>query len=185
MIARPSRPGFTLLEILLVMAILVILLSVAYPSLDALYGDTRVRGAADDVRGAWAEARVRSIDNGVPYRFAVQSGKGTFCIAPDSSDYWDGTKAIGSEDMDDGKVLVGSLPNTIVFNLTQDIPEDAGGWRSIVTFLPDGTCKEDASVRIREGSGDSGSNGGSYITVSVRGLTGIVTVKTKKQEEGR
>src|SRR5262245_11888443 len=96
-----SRTGFTLLEVLLVMAILVILVSVALPSLTAMYGEGRVRGAADEVRGVWAEARSRSIDNGVPFRFAVGLGGESYRIAPDTNEYWDGSS--NNEESDDGK----------------------------------------------------------------------------------
>lgn len=178
-----SRTAFTLLEVMLVMAILIIIMAVSYPSLEGLYGDTRVRGAADDVRGAWAEARVRAIDNGVGYRFCIIPGKEKFCIAPDSPEYWDGTRTISSDQaMDDGKVMVGGLPKGIVFVLKQDSPEESGGWHTIVTFLPDGTCRDDARIELQEGKADANS---SSIIVSVRGLTGIVTVQTRKQEEGR
>ena len=176
-----SRKGYTLLELLLVLAILIIITAVSLPSLEAMYGDTRIRGAADDVRGAWAEARTRSIDTGLPYKFAVMKDKEKFRIAPDSPEFWDGSKGSGGDaDMDDGKDLVGSLPKGIVFKLTQDLPEEAGGWRTIVVFVPDGTCRNDARIVI-----DEGKSGKQSLAVSVRGLTGIVTVKTKKQEEGR
>lgn len=178
MISGRRRDGYTLLEVLLVMAILVILVAVSIPSLDAMYGDTRVRGAADDVRGAWAEARARAIDTGVGHRFAVIPGSERYRVAPDSHDYWDGSKETEA-DGDDGKVLTGSLPSGIVFDIKQDLPEEAGGWRVIATFLPDGTCRDDARVVVQP------SDGGSPLIVSVRGLTGIVTVRTPKQEEGR
>src|SRR5262249_27782851 len=123
-IIRRQRSGFTLLEVLLVMAILVILMAVSFPSMMAMYGDSKVRGAADEVVGAWAEARARAIDDGIAYRFAVMPGKERYRIAPDSPDYWDGSKET-SDDADDGKCKTGSLPSGIVFNLGQDFPSEA------------------------------------------------------------
>jgi len=172
----PQRPGYTLLEVMLVMAIMVILLAVSMPTMTALYGDTRIRGAADEVRGAWAEARSRAIDLGAPFRFGVMKDKEVYRIAPDSPEYWDGTKGGSEHESDDGKDKVGSLPTGIKFDPPSGAPTE-GGWVSVVTFLPDGTCKSDAQVEIREGNDPL-----SFI-VSVRGLTGTVSVKTKKQHD--
>jgi len=174
------RKGFTLLELLLVMAILVILAAVSLPTMQAMYGDTRVRGAADEVRGAWAEARTRSIDNGVPYRFAIITGKEQFRLAPDTNEFWDGSSGDidPTSESNSAKVIVGSLPKHIFFESKQDLPGGSGGWRTIAIFLPDGSCKNDASVVVRADDCDP-------LTISVRGITGIVTVRTQKQLEGR
>ncbi|MCE9530174.1 MAG: prepilin-type N-terminal cleavage/methylation domain-containing protein [Planctomycetes bacterium] len=176
------RRGFTLLEILLVMALFLILGAVALPTLTTMYGDTKVRGAADEVCRAWAEARTRSIDTGIPYRFAVINGKDKYRIAPDTNEYWEGGSGnTGSDsEIDDGKSLVGSLPAEILFETPQDLPEGSGGWRAIAVFLPDGSCRNNARVVVRPPD-DSGQP----LIISVRGLTGIVTVKTRKQDEGR
>jgi prepilin-type N-terminal cleavage/methylation domain-containing protein len=173
--ARPRLPGYTLLEVLLVMAILVILMAVAYPTMEALYGDTRVRGAADDVRGAWAEARARAIETGGGYRFAVMKGTNRFRVAPEAPEYWDGTKGSASGDEDDGQTLTGSLPKGILFKIGEG-GETAGDWHVVATFLPDGTCKDDARVELEE---DGSPNA---LVVEVRALTGTVTVHQKKQE---
>src|SRR4051794_399213 len=109
---RRQRSGFTLLEVLLVMAILVILAAVSLPTLDAMYGDTKLRGAADEVVGAWGEARARAIDTGVNFRFAIMPGKERYRIAPEGPDYWDGSKET-HDDNDDGTVMTGSLPKGI------------------------------------------------------------------------
>jgi prepilin-type N-terminal cleavage/methylation domain-containing protein len=174
------RTGFTLLEVLLVMAILVILVAVSFPSMMAMYGDSKVRGAADEVVGAWAEARARAIDDGVPYRFAVMPGKERYRIAPDSPEFWDGSKET-SDDADDGRVKTGSLPSGIVFQLGQNLSSEAGGWCVIVTFLPEGNC------RVPDGSDYAQiavSYEGSSLFINVRALTGIVTVRTQKQLAG-
>jgi Tfp pilus assembly protein FimT len=175
---RRSRPAYTLMEIILVMTILIILGAVAIPSFDGMSGDTKVRGAGDDVRSAWAQARARAIETGLPHRFAAQDGAGKFRVAPDSDEYWD--TGTGVEESDNGKVLVGSLPDGIVFNVigtANASTQSSLGWDKIVTFLPDGTCKEDARVELNE-------NGSTLVVVvKVRGLTGEVSVLTKRQEE--
>jgi len=167
----PARQGFTLLEILLVMAILVILTAVSLPSLQSMYGDTRVRGAGDEVRNAWAEARSRSIDSGMPYRFAVNGGS-QYRVAPDTAEFWDGASA--ASDTDDGRAMIGSLPKNINF-APSDSADDSSGWRTVVVFLPDGTCRNDALIVIE-------TDGSPALYVRARALTGIVSVKTPRQE---
>ena len=111
------RAGFTLLEVLVVMAILIIMMSVAYLTMQAWYGDTRVKAAADEVRGAWANARAHAIEEGVNYRFAVNFDSGRFKVGPDDTDHWQGsddakdTDSIGAGPL----TLRMTLPKGIVF----------------------------------------------------------------------
>lgn len=175
------RNGFTLLEILLVMAILVIMAAVTAPTLESMYGDTRVRGAGDDVRRAWAEARSRAINSGTPQRFAVKFGTEQFRVAPDTAEFWDGSTGSTSADGEStaSKVMEGSLPKSILFDPSQGGGGDsANGWTKVAVFLPDGTCANDAKVTVK-------ADDSSPLIISVRGLTGIVSVRTRKQEEGK
>src|SRR5438045_428621 len=84
------RPSYTLLELVLVIALLGILTAISYPSLDSMYGHYQLTAATDMVRAGWASARSRALDEGRPYRFAVVPNQGNFRIAPDSSDFWSG-----------------------------------------------------------------------------------------------
>src|SRR4051794_11573982 len=81
------RHGFTLLELLLVMALIVVLGAMAFPPIEAMYADARLVAAADQIRARWADARNQAIDEGRAYRFAIQPD-GHFRIAPDSGRYW-------------------------------------------------------------------------------------------------
>src|SRR6266542_3901766 len=85
-----NRRGYTLLEMIRVLAIVVILLSVAYPSLTAMQRSYRVEGAADGAKAGMLTARAQAIEEGRPYRFAIVPGKGNFRVAPDSPDFWGG-----------------------------------------------------------------------------------------------
>jgi Tfp pilus assembly protein FimT len=158
-----------------VAAILIVLTAVSLPTMEAMWGDTRVRGAGDEVRRAWAEARARAINTGAPYRFSV-SGESRYKVAPDQSEFWDGS-ASESQETDDGKTLVGALPQSIRF-AAPDTPDTGGGWHTVTVFLPDGTCRNDATVRID-------ADGQAPLFVSVRALTGIVSVRTQQREAGQ
>src|ERR1700677_4854048 len=104
--AVQPRQGYTILEVILVMAIIIIMMAASVPTINSMYGDTRIRGAADEIRGAWAEARTRAIDTGTPVRFAVMKDKEKYRIAPDTPEYWDGSKSSTEDESDDGKEKV-------------------------------------------------------------------------------
>jgi prepilin-type N-terminal cleavage/methylation domain-containing protein len=94
-VTRPRR-AYTLLELVIVCALLAIAAAVAAPTVSALYNQHRLGVASDAVREAWARARARAIEDGRPYRFSVVPGTGRFRVAPDSPDFWNGSASSGS-----------------------------------------------------------------------------------------
>ena len=177
---RPAaRAGYTLLELLCVIAVLVILGAVILPSLNGLSRDTRVTAAADLARGYCSEARARAIDDGRTYQvFASPDGR-RLRLAPDESEQ--------AEQPTEGQAVrpliqETALPDavTLVPMVTgDDQPAAAGGWLKLVTYKPDGTCRETtAQFELRE-TGVVGR------TVSIRGMTGAVTVNLSTQTGGR
>jgi type II secretory pathway pseudopilin PulG len=113
---RSRRPSYTLLELLLVMAVLLLLMGMAYPSIDSMYANLRLRAAADDVRAAWAQARSRAIDEGRPYRFAIIPNQANYRVAPDGSDFWNGNDPPQQDPSHPTFVLEKSLPRGIRFS---------------------------------------------------------------------
>ena len=175
-----KRRGVTLLEVLCVMAILVILLSVAAPAIETMYADIRQTAAADKVRTVFAEARAHAIEDGQAYRFAVQPGKDSYRVAPDRGEFWEGGGDAGPGDYviestlrDDEK----KQRERVVFQVTQG-GESTAGWVTVATFLPDGTCGDDAEVQLH-------SDGCRPVSFRVRALTGAVRVRTLSSKEGR
>src|SRR5438105_14721693 len=139
-----SRRGFTLLEVTLVMAVIVLLAAMAYPSLEAMYADIRLTAAADQIRAAWADARARAIEDGQPYRFAVLPQDGRYRVAPDSDFQADGGGApVGDSELPP-LVIEDSLPKGVRFADDGLAGEgDAGGWTTLGKFQPDGTASRD------------------------------------------
>ena len=187
MTARSRRPGFTLLEVVITSAILVMLAAITYPSLKSSYGYYKLHGGIDSVRAAWAMARARAIEEGRPYRFSIEANGSHFRVAPDRSDYWGGS--VPTDDRQGkGLVLEEALPGGVQFAVngqpSGDIPEDksppgkeddkskyAGiDWSTAVVFLPDGTAKEDVHILFQV-------RGARPTTVHLRGLTGTVSVQ--------
>jgi prepilin-type N-terminal cleavage/methylation domain-containing protein len=174
-----ARRAYTLFEVLLVMAILVILAAITYPSLDSMYGGYKVQASADQIRGAWAAARARAVDEGRAYRFAVVMGKGNFRVAPDSLDFWKSSEPPRNEDSAKPLVLSDHLPKGISFgdqlpaNTDTFSPVDSvdpASWVTVATFLPDGSVRDDAAIAVRM----KGTRG---LVLRLRALTGVVSVR--------
>jgi len=173
------RSGLTLLEVLLVVTIIVMLGAVAYPTLDAMYGDVRVKAAADQVRGACTEARARAIEDVRGYRLSVQPGSGKYRVAPHASEFWDGSgsEGMGEEVSVPAFILEEELTKPIVFKIDGDFPTE-GEWTTIAIFNPDGTCSADVEITLKE------DDDSSPLIVRIRSMTGAVSVR-KKRSEGR
>ena len=179
MVYQVRRRGFTLLELLLVVAFILILSAAAYPTLSAMYGDVRLKAAADQVRTAWTEARSHAIEDGRTYRFAVQSGTGKFRVAPDGAEFWDGSSMGESEE----NALPPFIHEEELSSQIKFTPSDGGasggGWTTIALFNPDGTCNEDKEISLQE-DGETQT-----IVISVRAMTGAITVRTRSASEGK
>ena len=61
---RTDRRAVTLIEVLLVLALLVVLASMTWPALDRPMANQRLRKAADRVRTAWTRARIDAMSTG-------------------------------------------------------------------------------------------------------------------------
>jgi prepilin-type N-terminal cleavage/methylation domain-containing protein len=170
---RASRSGFTILELLLVLAILVMLAAMAFPAIETMYDDMKVQAAADHLRGRLAQARSRAIDDGRAYRIGVHPDTGDYRLAPDSPEFWgDGSAPTQSNDDTYPAPLIdqGTLPGEIVFRFAGNAPASSGGWSTLVSFLATGSAADDCSILLdREGARS--------IQINVRALTGGVTSK--------
>ncbi len=182
-----NRRGYTLLEMILVLAIVVILLSVAYPSLTAMQRSYRLEGAADAAKGGMASARAQAIEEGRPYRFAIVPGKGNFRVAPDSAAYWSGGQPPPPQGTAPPLVLEGHLEGAWFGEAGQYNEGDATAlepgevgpdqWKTVAVFLPDGTA------RAPDGTDDSlpevvipvATEGTRPLVVVLRLLTGTVS----------
>jgi len=182
---RRSRQGYTLFEVILVLALIVLLAALTYPSVDAMSADSKVTAGGDMVRAAWADAQARAIDEGSAYRFFIIPNAGNFRVAPATQSNLAGNQA--SDEMNHSWTMEGKLPKPIVFATGEGAssgPVDsgiddsvdtgpgnaAGSWVGVVTFLPDGTARDDAQVRIV-------GPGCRPLLLRVRGLTGAVVTK--------
>ena len=115
---RPIRRGYTLFELIVVVALIVVLASLAIPSIESMYSDSKLQAAVDQVGGKSAQMRTRAILEGRPYRFAVGSNGSDFRVAPDDSQYWGGGDPPAASNAAAAPLVVQeSLPHGIQFTL--------------------------------------------------------------------
>jgi hypothetical protein len=193
------------LELVLVLALLVIIGAIIYPSLDGMYGGYRLTVATDMVRGAWASARSHAMNEGQSYRFAVVQGKGNFRLAPDTADNWgSGSGAAGSPPPSTPAaapsggdhalpplIMEDVLPTGVRFTTTDALQSggpdvsgssilervEPGSYTTLVTFWSDGTADKDVTIAFH-------GRGGQPLVLQLRGLTGAVSLK-EYSAEGR
>jgi prepilin-type N-terminal cleavage/methylation domain-containing protein len=173
------RGGFTLLEMLLVLALMSALAAVAIPSFQGPLADRRLRSSAEHVRAAWLTARSEAMTSAQIYMFRYEPQTGDYTIGP-----WDGDGS-GVETASNSLSVVSGAPTTLPEGVTfvggstqQDTRSaavDATGASAIggssappVLFYTDGsTSTVELQLAHEIGLG---------VTLSMRGLTGVVTV---------
>ena len=187
-----------MVEILLVLAVLAIVIGVAYPLLTGSYERSRMAQAADEVRHNLASAGIYAKDRGVTYQFRFEPGGRKYLVVPDEvdSDAASGDALATRYPMHSLQLPEGyhfqsdwENPSGQTFGETMFLPirEDvmksfpnanelsaASGWPALL-FYPDGTAKP-TPVIVRNDAQQS-------ITLSVRELTGAVTMGQVTQEQ--
>jgi prepilin-type N-terminal cleavage/methylation domain-containing protein len=187
-----QRGGFTLIEVLIVMAILVLLAAITLPLIRKPLLRREVQSAADSVRTKMFHARIGAMQSRHVYTFQYQPGSGTYRVSPDGqpSSGQPTEDAANSAQQDAGSAdgehqpsEDGSLPDGMHF-LADDSPDpdapdavaatiaqsgDGGsGWSDPIFFYPDGTTS-DARLIVASGRGYA-------VHIRLRGVTGNVVV---------
>ncbi|MCA9133025.1 MAG: prepilin-type N-terminal cleavage/methylation domain-containing protein [Planctomycetales bacterium] len=79
---NPLRPAFTLLELMLVLAIIGMIGAIMVPKLDQVFERQKLQGAANSIRLAWDTARLEAMRTGQSQVFNCQPGSGSYTIQP-------------------------------------------------------------------------------------------------------
>lgn len=175
------RSGYTLLEIILAVTIILIISGLAASPLIHSWNDVRVGEEAEKVRALAAGTRMESLDSDVVWYFCYEPGGTHFLRVP-------GIEAGSSASNLNGK-RSGFLPAGMSFSTSSGSgqvlkPEqlsglaNAGelasvGWSSPVEFFPDGTATN-ASFEVLDVRGSSRR-------IHIRDVTGAVTVTRRGQ----
>lgn len=79
---RPLRAAFTLWELLLALAILVTIAALSWPALNRLLAEDRVHRSLNLLQEKFAAARIRALEQQVPYQFRYEPGGRKFVLIP-------------------------------------------------------------------------------------------------------
>jgi len=184
-----TRGGYTLLEVLLALAVIVSLLTVVWPSVTRMFQDYQIKSVANDVRVQVAGIRTLSLNQGVSYQFRYEP-EGTYFVAV-PSEY--GALTI-TDDTASTKAnrIYGVLPEGMQFRHADGVTElntekiseiwlegmensttlSGKDWSAPLYFHPDGTASEGEFQVV--------SRDGIALSISVRGLTGAVKMSAIK-----
>ncbi len=83
---KSARAGFTLLELLLVLSVLIAVAAVSAPAIFGPLQNYRLRKAGDVVRARWARARNEAMKSGRTLMFQFEPGQAGFQVVPYYSD---------------------------------------------------------------------------------------------------
>ncbi len=174
LVRNRSRRGYSLIEVIAVMALLVVLGGITAPTIRTFGRDSKIKAGTDVVRGRVADARAAAIDSNRPYRLSVSPDGTKLRVSPDDAAL--AGSAANPDELDGPTIIETDLPKdiTIVPETDAELQAvvDAEGWVRVATFLPNGTCREDSAViEVRE-------PGTLTVIVRVRGLTATATVTT-------
>ncbi len=201
--ARRDASGFTLLELLLVLGVLVIIASLSWPRMMRYVQENSLKQNVETVRRELAATRIHAIESGLTYQFRYEPTGQMFLVfpferptVPESTDATM-TNRIPSEAK--LKTVEGQLSTEFQFEPTTDsMGQSMGGqrlnenwlsllkngarytqtaWSPPILFRPSGES-QDARLIVRDKSGNT-------VTLNVRGLTGGVTVEPMRRPEIR
>ena len=139
-----SAAGFTLIEIMVVIAIIGLVAAMGMPSIIRSVQKEGMRKALSDVQDVCFTARQRAIVGRQKTAVVINPAEGSFAV--------DGAAA-GSSNQ--GKVAAATLPDSIRFAMVDIFRQDylESDWARIF-FYPDGTCDEAVIVLLGRGESE-------------------------------
>ena len=191
-----DRRGFSLLELMLVLALLVIVAAFTYPSVTGPLDNSRLRYSGDQIRAAWARARTKAMESGRTYVFRCQPAGSNYVIEPwinnddllESDLVTQGGMAVGESAQEMAADSLGpkveTLPEKISFNASEIVAETRAQfltatadsateadatWSAPIFFYPDGSSSTARVVLMNQHD--------RYTVLTLRGLTGVVTMR--------
>lgn len=188
-ISERPRSGFTLIEVLLVVAIMMTMIALAWTPLLRSWGDHRLKAATEDVRSTLAGTRIQSLESDTIWQFRFEPGGNHYVRVPyqQTQSQSESSSAVGRMSLILPEGLTFSENTSSITTRSEPLSAldvqgltDAGeltglSWSTPILFYSDGTASEETFQVIDDEAGE--------LTVSVRDLTGAVTVKSESFEE--
>ena len=192
---RASKRAFTILELMLVLAVIVALAGLSWPRLSSVLQRESVMGNVEQVRQVLDHARVQAVEDQLTYQFRYEPNGRKYLLMPNellmSSQQQPGSGGTQQTSLLDDvpQAIIHELsedchfyvPNTLNANeplVTERLPEPwlvmvqngsqvrDVSWGPPILYSPDGSAT-DGSVTVVD-------KNQRYMTLSVRGLTGAV-----------
>ncbi len=169
--SRASRSAFTLVELLLVLALLVVIAGFTAAALEGSLLQSKLRKGVEQVRTAWSEARLQSVSGGQRLAFTCLVGGRDYRLSSCND------LIVPAEvEQSQAAAAIRQLPEGVAFQSVEALPSNAtstqiaalppateGQWSAPIVFSPDGTSY-DARLVLQ-------SNTGRQVQLSLRGLT--------------
>lgn len=111
------RTGYTMFELMLVLAILAAAVAIAWPNVLRLNSQQKLLDSAEKVRAVAASARVHAIESGLVYQFRYEPGGRNFLVVPFEREF----EAVNPNTKGTGTALgrfskaSGTLPERVTF----------------------------------------------------------------------
>lgn len=188
--SRAIKRGFTLLELIMVVAILILVAALSIPAVSRSFTSQRLNKAADQVRTQMNRARIQSMKTGEVHALFYELGGDTFRMAEFNNEIQNILEQRSDRRRDEvarSNVDFGNdrLPRDVRF-IGHSVSEDARALETMgdvnadtgqllpILFYPDGTS-QDATLYLQNIKGDT-------LSVNLRGLTGAASVRSVDHE---
>jgi hypothetical protein len=185
---RTARSAYTILEMLLVMAVIVMAASLLIASIDGVRQAYRLPRAADELRGVLAGLRARAMDEATSFEFSFEPDGNVYTVRRAGSDAgakrgppselelesaarveFDQDEIIGEHELPAGLSLLEAGANA--HRPSDSAANDRNAKRATVRFMADGSTTGLAFV-LKDAAGGE-------VHFHVRGLTGAVKTSRK------
>jgi type II secretion system protein H len=153
--ARPALGGFTLIELVLVMAMLLIVLAVAFPSLREFFRGRNLDSEARRFLSLTRYGQSRAVSEGVPMLLWIDTKQGTYGLQAQSGFSDEDDKAV-EYDLDKELEIEVSLPLATTTSSQKALISAVGANLPAIRFTPDGFINQASPERvvIRQGKED-------------------------------
>jgi len=133
--------GFSLIELLVVMIIMGVMASIAFPAFSAWLPNYRLRVAANDLYSDLQLTKLTAVKqnatSAVIFDTGVSPGKYFICSDPGANGNWDGPTAMGGDDTSIKTVELSKYGSGVDYgagNATDDIPGGGAAPADVITY---------------------------------------------------